>query len=596
MTAEVLAVVSVVGILILLGLIAMVMKCYRKVDQGLAIVRNGVGGTQVSFSGKVVLPVIHMAEYLDISVKRIEIFRHGKEGLICKDNLRADIKVAFFVRVNKTSEDVLRVAQSIGCKRASDHTALEELFDAKFSEGLKTVGRHFNFVDLYNSRETFKEEILKTIGTDLNGYVLEDAAIDYLEQTSLQVLNPDNILDSEGIKKITELTATQKVLANQIDREREKTITQQDVEAREAILELKRQEAEAVEKQKREIAAITAREEAEAKKIQAEQTQKSEQARIASEEEVQIAEENKLRQVIVARKNKERTEAVETERIEKDRLLEVTERERIVSLAQIERDKAIEVEQKLIQDVIRERVTVERGVVEEKETIKNTEAFAEADRQKKIAVTKAEEQAEQLMIREIKAAEGKKKAADLHAEEIVIAAQAQQDAAQRHAAAKKLMAEGITAESAAVGLAEAMVMEAKAAAEEKQGAATAKVMALTAESEAEGIRKKAEAMKLFDEVGKEHEEFKLRLNKERDIELAQINIQRDIAENQAVVVGEALKSAHIDIIGGEAKFFDKIMGAVTGGKMIDRAMENSEALTDLARKFTGGSKKPDDRE
>ena len=39
---------------------------------------------------------------MDISVKRIEIDRHGEEGLICKDNIRADIKVAFFVRVNKT--------------------------------------------------------------------------------------------------------------------------------------------------------------------------------------------------------------------------------------------------------------------------------------------------------------------------------------------------------------------------------------------------------------------------------------------------------------------------------------------------------------
>ena len=38
---------------------------------------------------------------MDISVKRIEIYRHGTEGLICKDNIRADIKVAFFVRVNK---------------------------------------------------------------------------------------------------------------------------------------------------------------------------------------------------------------------------------------------------------------------------------------------------------------------------------------------------------------------------------------------------------------------------------------------------------------------------------------------------------------
>ncbi|HWH72182.1 MAG TPA: hypothetical protein VNT26_22655, partial [Candidatus Sulfotelmatobacter sp.] len=280
-------------ILIGIGVLALVVRCYRKVEQGKTIVRNGMGGTRVSFSGIVVLPIVHKAEFMDISVKRVEIDRNGKNGLICRDNMRADIKVAFFVRVNQTPTDVLKVAQAIGCERASSQEAMVELFDAKFSEALKTVGRQFDFVDLYNSREKLKEGILKLIGTDLNGFVLEDVAIDFLEQTPLQLLNPDNILDSEGIKKITQLTALQKVLANKIDRDREKTITQQNVEAQEAILELNRQLAEAEEKQKREVASVKAREEAEARKIQEEQRLKSEQARIAAEEEIFVAEENK---------------------------------------------------------------------------------------------------------------------------------------------------------------------------------------------------------------------------------------------------------------------------------------------------------------
>ena len=114
---------------------------------------------------------------MDISVKRIEIFRHGSEGLVCRDNVRADIKVVFFVRVNNTEEDVLKVAQAIGASRTSEKIRLVELFDAKFSEALKTVGKQFNFVDLYTSRESFKDEILKIIGRDLNGYILDDAAI-----------------------------------------------------------------------------------------------------------------------------------------------------------------------------------------------------------------------------------------------------------------------------------------------------------------------------------------------------------------------------------------------------------------------------------
>ena len=217
---------------------------------------------------------------MDLSVKRIEIHRRGEAGLVCKDNIRADIEVAFFVRVNNTTEDILKVAQSLGCQRASERAALVELFDAKFSEGLKTVGKHFDFVELYEERDRFKEQILKVIGTDLNGYVLDDCAIDYLEQTPLEMLNPHNILDAEGIKKITELTAKEHIRANEITREKEKTIKKQDVEAREAILALERQQVEAEQKQQREIAEVTAREQAEAAKVQQEERLKAESARI----------------------------------------------------------------------------------------------------------------------------------------------------------------------------------------------------------------------------------------------------------------------------------------------------------------------------
>ncbi len=577
-----------IGGIIIFGLLVMVIKCYRKVAQGQALIRNGFGGTQVSFSGKIVLPVLHRVEYMDISVKRIEIDRHGAQGLICRDNLRADIKVAFFVRVNNTAEDVKKVAQALGCVRASDERALYELFDAKFSEALKTIGKQFDFAELYVERVKFKEEILQIIGTDLNGYILEDAAIDYLEQTDKKLLSPDNILDAEGIKKITVLTAAQFELANAREREKDMTITKQNVEAQEAILELNRQLAEADAKQKREVASVQAREEAETKRIQAEQREKAEKARIAADEEVAVAEENKQRQIIVAAKNKERTEAVEIERVERDRGLEATERERLVTVAQVDKDKIVETQKKELQAVIRERVTVEKTVVKEEENIKDTRAFAGADRQKKVAITQAEEQAEQALVKDIKAAEASKKAAEFYADQQIIEAQANLDAAGRNAEAKKTIAAAEVKEHAVEGTAEAEVMEAKAVALEKQGTAEAKVMELKYHAEADGIRDKAEAMKIFDEVGKEHEEFKIRINKDKEVELAGINIQKDIAAEQAKIVGEALKSARIDIVGGDNNFFNRLVNSITTGKAVDRMIDNSETLSSLKSTLLGG--------
>ncbi len=590
-------------VIFFIGIVAFISSFYRKVAQGEALIVNGMGGPKVSFSGAVVIPILHKAEYMDISVKRISVDRKGAQGLICQDNLRADIQVAFFVRVNNTVEDVKKVAQALGCERASDEKALYELFDAKFSEALKTVGKRFDFTELYTSRLEFKEEILKIIGTDLNGYVLEDVAIDYLEQTDKELMNPNNILDAEGIKKITVLTAEQFEMANSREREKDKTITQQNVEAQEAILELNRQLAEADAKQKREVATAQAREEAETKKIQAEERQKFEKARIQADEEIQVAEENRQRQVIVAAKNKERTNAIETERVEKDRGLEATERERLVSIAQMEKEKVVEDKKREVQLVIRDRVTVEKTVAEEEEKIKDTRDFAGADRRKKVTITKAEEDAESALVKDIKAAEAAKRASELLAQKQLIEADANEKAATKNADAKKTLAEAAVKEHAVSGVAEAEVLQAKAVAIEKQGAAEANVMIAKAgalekqgnaeasvmsqkyHAEADGIRDKAEAMKIFDAVGKEHEEFKLKLNKELEVELAQIRVQKDIAEQQAIVISQALKSAQIDIVGGENTFFEKLVNSITVGKSIDRLVNHSQVVGDIRNTF-----------
>lgn len=574
-------------VLFVVGFLALLVKCYHKVCQGQALIRNGAGGTKVSFSGMLVIPVLHRAEYMDISVKRIEIDRRAEQGLICKDNLRADIVVAFFVRVNNTVQDVVKVAQSLGCKRASDRQALVELFDAKFSEALKTVGKQFDFSELYTNRVRFREEILDIIGTDLSGYVLEDAAIDYLEQTEKKLLKPDNILDAEGIKKITVLTAEQFELSNAREREKDKTITQQNVEAQEAILELNKQLAEAEAKQKREIASIQAREEAEARKVQEAEREKAEKARITADEEISVADENKERQIIVARRNKERTDAVEAERVERDRGLEATERERVVSVAQVGKDKAVEGEKKELQAVIRERVIVEKSVAQEEERIKDVQEFAGADRHKKVEITRAEEEAEQALVKDIKQAEASKKAAEFYAQQQIVEAQANVEAAEKNANAKKTLAAASVKEHAVEGTAEAEVMEIKADAIEKQGTAEAKVMELKYHAEADGIRDKAEAMKIFDTVGKEHEEFKLKLNKDKDIELAEIDIRRQIAAEQAKIVSEGLKSAKIEIVGGENRFFERLVNSITTGKSVDGMVSHSNVLTDVRGALLG---------
>lgn len=613
-------------LLIVVGLALIVMKFYVKVEQGQAMIVNTMKEVpEVTFTGRTVWPIVHKKEFMIISLKTIEIDRRGQDGLICKDNIRADIKVTFFVRVNKTKEDVLKVAQAIGCERASKQATIDELFSAKFSEALKTVGKKLEFEELYEERDRFRDAIIEVIGKDLNGYVLEDAAIDYLEQTPITSLDASNILDAQGIRKITELTAMQHILTNEFEREEETKIKKRDVEARERILELERIEADAQAKQLREIASVQARESAEKEKIESEERLKSESARIATEQEVMVMEENKMREVEVAANNRQRAVAIEEEKVKKVRQLEIVGREREVAIQEINKEKDIEVEKKNIADVVRERIAVEKTVAVQEEQINELRVVEEAKRNKQATVIQAEAMAEQDLIKEIKAAEAQETTAKHRANERITMAEAERETASKQADAKIRLAEGVREEVAAAGLAEAKVIEAKAVANQKQGEAEAVVMAskFKAEAagaeeigmanvrikeadaegeeqqamvavnikiaeakaieeryaaEARGLKEKFAALATMDDKVREHEEFRMGLDMSHTENLKAIEGNIGIAEIQAKVLAEALKEANIDIVGGNGDFLEKFMSSLAVGKAVDGAIGKSDIL------------------
>ncbi|MCE3029230.1 flotillin family protein [Streptomyces sp. CMSTAAHL-2] len=648
----------IIAVLLLLGF----SRLYRKVDQSQALIVSKTRRVDVSFTGQVVLPILHKAEVMDISVKTIEISRSGRDGLICRDNIRADIRILFFVKVNKTVQDVIKVAQSVGTERASHQDTLQELFHAKFSEALKTVGKQMDFTDLYTKREELRYHIIELIGVDLNGYHLEDAAIDYLEQTPLTQLDPANVLDAQGIRKITELTAVEHVRTNEAKRTEEKEITRQDVDAREAILELERRQVDAEIKQRREIETSRAREEAETARVMEEERLRAQTAFLRTEEQLGVQRENQAREIAVAAKNRERVIAVENERIEKDRLLEVIARERETQLTQISAEKEVEAEKREIAEVIRERVAVDRTVAEQEESIKKLRVVEEAERERQALVIAAEAEAQEKLVKDIKAAEAAEQAATHRAAEELTLAEARLKTADLDARAKLRIAEGVQAESAAEGLAavqvrdkeaevtvkagraeaeatearlraEAEGTQAKALAEAEgararglaeaegaQAAAAATEARLRAEAEgarakalaeaegtkaaalaeatgigeklkaeAAGLTEKAAAMAALDEASRGHEEYRLRLQAEKEIRLAGLETQRQVAEAQATVLATGLENADIDIVGGESVFFDRLVSAVSFGKGVDGFMANSRTAQALAKPWLDGS-------
>lgn len=709
----------VVPILVLCGLLAM---CIKKISPGSAGVRVAIGkGFTISDTWLFRIPLLTRYEVMDISVRKLEIERKGQDGLICEDNIRADIVVAFYIKVNYPKveygntdpntpaghamadeamkdagryDDIRKVAQTVGCERASDIEKLRELFEAKFSEALKTAGKKMQFETLYTDRIKFRDEIIDVIGHDLSGYALEDVAIDYLEQTPLDQLDNTNVLDAQGIEKITEITSLRQEATNKRtqakamelndqNRIAEAVINEKDQETQVQITE--QNEAAAVAKKERIIDSTISQRELDKRNLSDEADRKRDVEIAASDAEketaVQVALNRKDVEVENRKTDKEvkvfheesRSSEVQAEfGVEQSIKREEQETIKAEQMASLEREELVGLQEQDKNAKVIERsldVEVQRANLEGKkkttatevQNVLDVEKKRAAERDKEVILIDAERDARANQVEKVVAAEteveAQLKLAEMEKQRAVIDAKGQLESEEQLAEKIRVAATGrakameqdqLAMEREAVGqqallskegLAEAEVMTARAEAEKAMGLAeavvrtekgkaegsaradegkgeaeadTAKARAIEATGLAEGksIEAKgladgksveavalahalgksemAKANELFQKAGQGHEEFRMQLDKDKEVELADINIKKNVAEAQARVLGEALKSANIDLVGGEQDFFDRVVASVSQGKVVDRLVGSSQTITDVKNTFFNG--------
>lgn len=688
MDGWILIAVGIFAVIVFIGGLAVIItKFYRKVDQGQALIINTMKDEPiVTFTGGTVLPIIHRAEVMDISVKRIDIDRRGNNGLICKDCLRADINVNFFIRINPETSNVLEVASMIGCRRASDLKSLDELFNAKFSEALKTAGKQFEFKELFEKRDGFRDKVKEVIGQDLNGFVLEDVAIDYLEQTDLKHLNPDDVNDAVGIEKITEVTQGKRVREAELSNEAEAAIAAENVKKWERIKQAERQEAEIEEQttQAKEEARIRREKEVSSKELT--KNKEIELQRKQDEAAMLSAEQDKLRQAEIALKDRERAIILKEEENLRIKLEEQKKREEREIVLEIQKRKKAEDETAMLKEA-------EGRKIEQEERNKTIQEEEGAKRLQIATVINAEAEAKEKRIKEEEAAQARKKVTQIEAElakfdlqKTEIQADAQKMKAEANAFEKERLADAQAREFAATEMAKVQVErdredlrkirignddlelnimdrrgivesenqkrsgqatasnirdqgqakaanirdegqakaanirdegEAKAVTIREQGLAKAEVddrnvgvqersntieavrirqvgeaeaesHRLIKLAEAEGMSKLADAQKLLDSISQEREEFRLRLEKDTEVQLAQIEVRKDIAEAQATVLAEAFKATDVRIIGGDGQFFDRFIHAASMGQALDAAVGNSNTIQSLSKDYLSG--------
>jgi uncharacterized membrane protein YqiK len=437
---------SGVSLVSLLAIGLILARLYRRSTKQISFVRTGFGGQKVIMNGgALVLPVLHETIPVNMNTLRLEVRRANEAALITRDRMRVDVLAEFYVRVQPTAESIANAAQTLGM-RTMEPDSLKELVEGKFVDALRAVAAEMAMIELHEMRVDFVQKVQQVVSEDLlkNGLELESVSLTGLDQTGKEYFNPDNAFDAEGLTKLTEAIEERRKRRNEIEQDTEVSIARKNLEADRQKLEVGREQEYARMEQEREISIRRAAQEAEIAREQAEKkreaeqaeiiaAQQTEQARITSErkvEEERIKKERELRELDIAK-----ARALETADIEKIKSVELAQQDRAVAVANKSKEQS-EAEAEAAAARAK-KVQADESVI----TVRDSEV---AERMKRIELIEAAKEAERQAIKIKVAAEAEKAAAEDHAEAVRIAAQGNADRtrveAEGHAEAVKLAA------------------------------------------------------------------------------------------------------------------------------------------------------------
>ena len=422
---------AAVIVVLIVGIGIMFSRLYTRATKELTFVRTGMGGEKVIMDGgALVFPVLHEIIKVNMNTLRLDVRRQAQNSLITKDKLRVDVQAEFYVRVGKSAESIANAATTLGTKTTRPDE-LSKLIEGKFVDALRSVAASMEMSELHEQRKQFVAAVQEAVQADLkkNGLELESVSLTGLDQTAREFFNENNAFDAEGLTKLTQEIESRRKQRNQIEQDTRVEIEMKRTEADKRAYTIAQENELAKIAQQKALDENRAQTEAEVAKTVAEQKQIAEAADIA------------------------RARAVEVANIEKARDLALSEQDKKIKLAEKTEAEAAATAKANI---------AKAGAVKAEEQVETARKTEVANRDKAIAVIKAEQEAEQEAVGVRVTAQAEKQAAEDRAAAVVTQAQAEKDR-------DTLRAEGILA----VGTAEADALERRNAAENNLGEAAA---------------------------------------------------------------------------------------------------------------------------
>ena len=348
---------------------------YRRSSKEVSFVRTGLRGEKVVISGGAfVLPIIHNITSVGMRTLRIEVKRGGDKSFITKNRMRVEIVAEFYVRVTPSKEAVSIAAGTLG-KRTMEPERLRDLVQGRFVDALGIVAAKMSMEEIQEKRGEYIKAVKGIVAESLGstGLELEAVSLTSVDQAGLEVFDPSNAFDAEGLTQLTEQIEAGKKKRNDIEQDTAIRIRAKNLEAEQKTLEIDQAREFSRLLQEREIAKQRDKETTEMAVETARQERLAEEARIQSAEDVEKA-----------RIQQQDTIEVERSLREHELTLQIEERKKLRN--EIERQTEIDIKEKNLEAEIRSL------------EIKKENEFARLKQEEEISSQRAKQKAEVLKV------------------------------------------------------------------------------------------------------------------------------------------------------------------------------------------------------
>ena len=364
-------------LLVIIGLVVIwfLQRYYAKATLDTALVRTGFGGCYVVTDGGCLsLPILHQVQKVSMGALTFGISRRGRDAVLTRDQMRADVQFEFELRVAPTKEGISTAAQALGARISRGGEPVKDAFAGSLIDAIQRAAAARTLEEIHLDRSGFSKDVADAIEAQAFklGLTLVSVSLIAVDQSDLSQWNENNAFNAQGMRRLAELVCDQRKERVRIETETEVAVRESQLAKHRRQLELQREEREAEIVQQEHLTKL----EADAK---AREDQARDEAKLASE--------------TTRIENEQRMRATQVESDEALRKAEMTairtlEEEKIVNEIQISKKRAEESKTKAEEEEARAKVILAA------ENVQAQRDRAVAKREHEIALLKQEKELE----------------------------------------------------------------------------------------------------------------------------------------------------------------------------------------------------------